>query len=84
MLTARLRTYRVKKAEKVGTNMKDNEKCGQCRFFVPKMAEDNKGECRRHAPRPGASFQIGGQDIGKEPRWPEVSSDCCCGEFEQK
>ncbi|MHC4805807.1 MAG: hypothetical protein ACYTBX_06025 [Planctomycetota bacterium] len=26
--------------------MKDNEKCGQCRFFVPKIAEDNKGECK--------------------------------------
>jgi hypothetical protein len=64
--------------------MKENEKCGQCRFFVPLKAEDNKGECRRHAPRPGASLQIGGKDIGKEPRWPEVAIDCCCGEFEQK
>jgi len=52
--------------------------------FVPLKAEDDTGECRRHAPRPGASFQIGGKDIGKEPRWPEVAADCCCGEFEQK
>ena len=64
--------------------MLPDEKCGQCRFFVPLKAEDNKGECRRYAPRPGASFQIGGKDIGKEPRWPEVAIDCCCGEFEQK
>ena len=64
--------------------MKENEKCGQCRFFVAKKAEDNKGECRRHAPRPGANLQIGGRDISRDPRWPEVDVECCCGEFEQK
>ncbi|UCG56367.1 MAG: hypothetical protein JSU70_16075 [Phycisphaerales bacterium] len=64
--------------------MKDNEKCGQCRFFVPEKAEDGKGECRRHSPRPGPSFQIGGKDVGREPRWPEVDADCCCGEFERE
>lgn len=65
-------------------DMKDNEKCGQCRFFVPTKAENNKGECRRYAPRPGANLQIGGKDIARDPRWPVVDSDCCCGEFEQE
>ena len=64
--------------------MLPDEKCGQCRFFVRKKADENTGECRRHAPRPGASFQIGGKDVGKEPRWPEVAADGCCGEFERE
>jgi len=64
--------------------MLPDEKCGECRFFVRKGEQDTKGECRRHAPRPGPSFQIGGKDVGREPRWPEVGIDCCCGEFTQK
>jgi hypothetical protein len=64
--------------------MKKNERCSECRFFIRKKAQDKKGECRRNAPHPGPSFQISGKDIGREPRWPEVAFDCCCGEFEQQ
>ena len=67
----------------MGPDMKKNEKCDNCRFFIHKKDKDKKGECRRYAPRPGPSFQISGKDIGREPRWPEVTVDCCCGEFEQ-
>ena len=64
--------------------MKKNERCENCRFFIRKKAKDTKGECRRNAPHPGPSFQISGKDIAREPRWPEVTIDCCCGEFEQQ
>ncbi len=64
--------------------MLPDENCGRCRFFVSKAKQDNKGECRKHAPHPGPGFSIGGKDVGRQPQWPEVDVNCCCGEFERK
>ncbi len=45
-----------------------NEQCGNCRFWAPKSAEAEKGECRRRAP--------------SSKGWAKTHSNDFCGEFE--
>lgn len=50
-------------------------KCDTCKFYNPKGP--GAGECRRNAPRPDRTF-----DGAASMRWPQVSRDAWCGEYE--
>ena len=53
-------------------------KCSQCRFWHQISTEDNdRGECRRYAPRAGSS-EPGDNYV----RWAETFDNDWCGEFE--
>jgi hypothetical protein len=49
--------------------------CKNCKYFKPYSAEDDRGECRKHAP----IISVHGLS-----RWPLVREEEWCGDFEKK
>lgn len=57
-------------------NNRDDESCGNCRFYMDR-------ECHRHAPRPKMNAEIVyGEESGVETVWPVLSDGDWCGEWE--
>ena len=65
----------------------DVEKCCEnCRYFSPNGTDDERGDCRRHAPVPSSVRTDRHRAEGFatfDSYWPTMSHDDWCGEFEE-
>jgi hypothetical protein len=58
-------------------------KCEECKYY--ETADQDKGECRRYAPRPLGAIAVPKGDLTVQKAiWSSVGKASWCGEFEQQ
>lgn len=69
-----------------GKEAKMEEKCGNCRYFVPVEGADSIGECHRKAPYPSSlnPYNKLFKDELQTAYWAKIPVDTFCGEFKAK